>query len=504
MSIRARLTIGLVFLLVVVFAAMGVAMARSTESALIDQADLAVHKQSDRLVGPANGPRDSDGGQKQPDGSPAASKSEGTPAANRNNGASSGQQPEDDEYAAGEQTVASFVYGSDGALKYNSPSGYADDPDSPPDLPAIGSDEFKRLVGHIHTLPSEDGTLDYRVLVEPGRFQGDYAVVAAPLAGVRTTVRSLIKRFIVAGSIGLILAALAVWWVVRSEFRPVDSMIDTAAAIAGGDLSLRVPEQSLSSELGRLGAALNNMLGQIEAGLAQRDLDEQRLRRFIADAAHELRTPLTSVRGYSELYRQGAYPDQAAVDHAMGRIESEGARMARLVDDLLLLARMDQHRPLEQRPVDLVSLANEAATDFATVSTDHPLEWQPEGEVIVRGDTIRLRQIIDNLLANARTHTPAGTTIRMAVLRAGNNAELIISDNGPGIAAADRGKVFERFWRADASRTRNTGGSGLGLAIVRSLVEAHGGSVRLESEIGAGATFTIRLPLMTAQPPVPM
>jgi two-component system, OmpR family, sensor kinase len=224
------------------------------------------------------------------------------------------------------------------------------------------------------------------------------------------------------------------------------------------------------------------------------------LRRFVADAAHELRTPLTSVRGYAELYRQGAYPDSAAVDHAMSRIESEGGRMARLVEDLLLLARMDQQRGLEQRPLDLVSLASEAVADFEAVSTDHPVTWQPKGEVLVRGDRIRLRHVIDNLLGNARMHTPTGTEIDVSVRSNNGNAELVIADNGPGIQEEDRARVFERFWRADRSRTRNTGGAGLGLAIVESLVQAHGGTVQVESTPGQRTAFTIRLPVIsTAQ-----
>ena len=489
MSLRARLTIGVMVLLVAVFAVMGVAMARSTQSALIEQTDLALHKQADRVNGQK--PKDQPGPEDDRAASPEANDGN-KPPAGPDDGTGS------DNYGGGQQSLATFVVDASGNVLYASPSGYADDPDSPPDIPAVGSSEFDHCVQNVTTMTSVDGTIDYRVLIVPGSTSGEYTVVAAPLSNVQTTVESLVKRFILVGLAGLVVAALAVWWVIRREFRPVDSMVDTAAAIAGGDLSLRVPETNPNTELGRLGSALNEMLGQIEAGLQERDRNEQRLRRFVADAAHELRTPLTSVRGYSELYRQGAYADQASVDHAMARIESEGSRMARLVDDLLLLARMDQQRPLEHKPIELVSLANEAATDYQTVTTDHPLQWDPDGEVLVRGDPIRLRQIIDNLLSNARTHTPAGTTVSMAVTSANGTAELVISDNGPGIAAEDRTRVFERFWRADASRTRNTGGSGLGLAIVQSLVGAHGGVVLLDSEPGVGTRFTIQLPLLTA------
>jgi two-component system OmpR family sensor kinase len=491
MSIRFRLTIGVLLLLVGVFAAMGVAMARSTESALIEQADQSIKKQSAHMFGPDNNGKGDNNAPPKPESANSVTPVSGT----------TGDQGKDDDsqYGGGEQTLASFVYRSDGTIRFSSPSGYSDDPDSPPNIPPVGSSEFNRMVNRITTVSSVDGRLDYRVLIEHGRESGDFAVTAAPLDSIRETVRSLIKRFFMIGGLGLILVAFAVWWVIRSEFRPVDSMIDTAAAIAGGDLARRVPEGNPKTELGRLGGALNDMLSQIEEGLHQRDANEQRLRRFVADAAHELRTPLTSVRGYSELYRQGAYPDQASVDHAMSRIESEGSRMARLVDDLLLLARMDQARPLEQRPLDMVSLANEAATDFQTVAPDHPLDWNPSGEVLVRGDPVRLRQIIDNLLSNARTHTPAGTAISMSVQQVGNEAELVIADNGPGMTEEERQKVFERFWRADASRARNTGGSGLGLAIVQSLVTAHGGTVKLKSAPGKGAMFTLRFPVLGTQ-----
>lgn len=494
LTLRARLTIGVLVLLVAVFAAMGIAMARSTESALIAQTDQQIKKQAERVNKPP---------EKAPEEGDSATPASAQPKDNNGGnggggnfagGGGGGGNPEG--YPGGQQTLATFIIDSQGNILYSSPSGYSDDPDSPPAIPAPGTAEFDQCQEHITTVSSESGSIQYRLLISPTGNEGTYSVVAAPLDNVHETVSSLVKRFIGVGLAGLAIAALAVWWVIRKEFQPVDTMVDTAAAIAGGDLSRRVPEGDARTELGRLGEALNDMLSQIEQGLNERDRNEQRLRRFVADAAHELRTPLTSVRGYSELYRQGAYPDEAAVDHAMARIESEGSRMARLVDDLLLLARMDQQRPLEQRPMDLVSLANEAATDYETVTTDHPLNWEPEGEVIVRGDPIRLRQVIDNLLGNARSHTPAGTHVEMSVNRVGNNAQIVIADDGPGIAPADRERVFERFWRADSSRTRNTGGSGLGLAIVQSLVQAHGGSVSLDSEPGRGSRFTIQLPVI--------
>jgi two-component system OmpR family sensor kinase len=224
------------------------------------------------------------------------------------------------------------------------------------------------------------------------------------------------------------------------------------------------------------------------------------LRRFVADAAHELRTPLTSLRGYAELYRQGALPTTDAVGNAMGRIESEGARMARLVDDLLLLARTDQGRSLEREPVDLVRLAREAAGDFAAADPERPLQRDLEGAAVVEGDPIRLRQALDNLLANIRAHTPAGTPARVSVQRNGAWAEVIVADEGPGIAAEDQPRIFERFWRGDPARGRTSaaGGAGLGLSIVDALVRAHGGTIAVSSTPGQGTAFTLRLPLRSA------
>ena len=283
---------------------------------------------------------------------------------------------------------------------------------------------------------------------------------------------------------------------IRRGLRPVDRMVETAAAIAAGDLSRRVPDADPDTELGRLGTALNEMLGQIEAGIRAREAGEARLRRFVADAAHELRTPLTSLRGYAELYRQGALPTPEAVGNAMGRIESEGARMARLVDDLLLLARTDQGRPLEKEPVDLVRIAREAAEDFAAADPERPLARDLEGTAVVSGDPIRLRQAIDNLLANVRAHTPRGAPARVSVQRNGTWAEVTVADEGPGIAADDQPRIFERFWRGDPSRGRTAaGGAGLGLSIVDALVRAHGGTIAVESAPGRGTAFTMRLPL---------
>jgi len=257
-----------------------------------------------------------------------------------------------------------------------------------------------------------------------------------------------------------------------------------------------MPDQEPATELGRLGTALNEMLTRIEGAIAARAEGEQRLRRFVADAAHKLRTPLTSLRGYAELYRQGALPDERAVRNAMGRIESEGERMAPLVDDLLLRARLDQSRGLDLMPVNIVPIIREATEAFAIVDHEHPITVNVPEVAMVEGDRLRLRQIIDNLLSNARPHTLAGTpvVVTASVAPAQDRVEIEVADAGPGIAAEDQQRLFERFWRADRARTRSRGGTGLGLAIVQSLVEAHGGSISLASEPGKGSMFTVTLP----------
>jgi two-component system OmpR family sensor kinase len=396
------------------------------------------------------------------------------------------------------RNVALYVFGLDGRLLLARPSGYEDAPDPPPLLPPIPGPAAASMAGRIVTVPAVDNSLLYRVLLRPGP-AGATLVTAASLRPVDDAVGRLVKTLVGAGLIALLIASLASWWVIQRGLRPVDRMVETAAAIAAGDLSRRVPDANPGTELGRLGTALNEMLGQFEAGIREREQGEVRLRRFVADAAHELRTPLTSLRGYAELYRQGALPTPEALANAMGRIESEGARMARLVDDLLLLARTDQGRPLEQEPVDLVRLARDAAGDFAAVEPDRPLARELDGTAVVMGDPIRLRQAIDNLLANVRAHTPGGTPARLSVQRDGAWVELTVADEGPGIVPDDQTRIFQRFWRGDPGRKRTAaGGTGLGLSIVEALVRAHGGTVAVRSEPGRGAAFTLRLPLASA------
>jgi two-component system OmpR family sensor kinase len=297
---------------------------------------------------------------------------------------------------------------------------------------------------------------------------------------------------------------------VRSSLRPLAEVEATAAGIAAGDLSRRVPERDPRTEVGRLGRALNGMLTQIESAFMARSsseaaarASEERMRRFVADASHELRTPLTSIRGFAELYRQGAVRDPAEVARLLRRVEDEAARMGLLVDDLLLLARLDQQRPLERRPVDLLAVATDAVADARAVAPDRHVSLRVVGDraPVVAGDEPRLRQVVGNLVTNALTHTPPGTPVAVIVGTEGSSAVLDVTDEGPGLAHDDAQRVFERFYRADAARSRSSGGTGLGLSIVAALVAAHGGTVRLDTAPGAGAAFRVRLPL--PQPPSP-
>lgn len=298
--------------------------------------------------------------------------------------------------------------------------------------------------------------------------------------------------------------------VVRLSLRPLRGIEETAAAIGAGDLSRRVPDADSGTEVGRLSLALNAMLGQIEAALRGRAASEHqarqsedRMRRFVADAGHELRTPLTTIRGFAELHRQRGGGTAEETDRLVGRIEAEATRMTGLVEDLLLLARLDQQRPLQLEPVDLVPLVGDAAFDLRTLDPQRPVTTDlPAEPIVVPGDPARLRQMLANLVGNVRTHTPAEAAARLSVARRTVDdhawAVIEVADEGPGLTADQASKVFERFYRVDSARARSQGGVGLGLSIVAALAAAHGGHVELDTASGAGATFRLWLPAAPA------
>jgi two-component system OmpR family sensor kinase len=351
----------------------------------------------------------------------------------------------------------------------------------------------------VGTVAAEGGAASsYRVRVTQ-RFDGGYDVVGLSLTDVdRTFDRIVIAEIATALGVLVILGVVA-HWVLRQGVRPLDDIAAAADAITDGDLSRRVSHTSPSTEAGRVGIAFNRMLTELEDDIRQREEAEQRLKRFVADASHELRTPLTSIRGYADLWRQGGLRDEAALDDAMQRVEGEAARMGRLVEDMLLLARLDEGMPLLRGPVDLARLARECAADAQVVDPDRPINCAADEPVIVEGDEDRMRQVVTNLIGNARRHTPANTPISIATRAGGSTATLEVRDDGPGMDAATAARVFERFYRADPSRGRRSGGgdqggSGLGLAIVAAIVAAHRGTVAVHTAPGAGARFVVSIP----------
>jgi two-component system OmpR family sensor kinase len=330
---------------------------------------------------------------------------------------------------------------------------------------------------------------------------GELTTVAIDLSDVQSTVRALTYAQVGIGLAVLLVLGVAGFAVVHRSLRPLVEVEQTAAAIAAGQLDRRVPERDPRTEVGRLSLALNGMLTQIQAALAaseasaeQARSSEDRMRRFITDASHELRTPLTTIRGFAELYRQGAAND---VEMLMNRIESESSRMGLLVEDLLLLARLDAQRPLDRRRVDLLALATDAVHDARSIAPKRDINMEVfdgPGTPEVLGDEPRLRQVLGNLMANALQHTPENSGVTVRVGTADDRAVLEVCDEGPGMSAEDAHRVFERFYRADSSRARTSGGSGLGLSIVDSLVYAHGGTVSVTTAPGHGCRFKVSLP----------
>jgi two-component system OmpR family sensor kinase len=342
---------------------------------------------------------------------------------------------------------------------------------------------------------SVSGGARYRVAIWRLTPEGDNLVLALPLNDVDSILRRLLYVELLITGLALAAGLVLARSLVQVGLRPLDDIAATAGAIAGGDLTQRVPEGE-GTEVGRLGGALNKMLGQIEKAFAERRASEDRLRRFVADASHELRTPLTSIRAYAELFDRGADRNPEDLGRLLHGIENEAVRMGILVDDLLLLARLDQGRPLERVPVDLGALASEAVDAARAIDPARPLELHVEGSVEVQGDRVRLRQVIDNLLANVRAHTPDGTAADVSVRADGDLGILVVSDEGPGLSPEQQAQAFERFYRADPSRSRDAGGAGLGLAIVAAIAAAHDGRAGVNARAGGGVQFVVHLPLL--------
>lgn len=363
------------------------------------------------------------------------------------------------------------------------------------DGPYLGTfDELKSHAGGpAFTASNLDSGEDFRVRVGQTP-RGELAVAAISLDRVDSTVNQLTAIGAGAGLLVLAGLGLASYYLVGLGLRPLTRMQEAAAAIADGDLTRRVPDTDPHTETGRLGIALNTMLGRIESAVDARVASEQRLRQFLADASHELRTPLTSIRGFAELYRRGGTPPGPVLDETMSRIEDEAARMGLLVEDLLLLAALDEERPLVRSEVDLLAVAADTVRDAHARSPHRTITLADFEPVTVSGDEHRLRQVTTNLVTNALQHTPPSASVTLRVTTSDNAAVLEVSDTGPGVPEEHAAHIFERLYRADPHRSRSRGGAGLGLAIANSIVKAHGGRIELANSPGSGATFRVLLP----------
>lgn len=451
MTLRTKLVISFTLLLVVVIVGVGIVASRSINTILISQIDNTLLSFADRGPGPERG---------------------------------GGLSPSDpDEPSL--NPVADIFISADGNSVFVKPSGFSDDPDPLPDVSALSGVEGFTYV------ESVDETLEYRahVTVFP---DGAISIRAMPLDDVEAATSSLIRTLILAGVGVLLIGGAATWWTVERSMQPVSEMVDTAEAIASGDLTRRVPDDNPNTELGRLGHSLNEMLAHIEDALTSEREGRERLRRFVADASHELRTPVTAMAGYAELRQKGALDSEEAQDRAWSRIDAESRRMKNLIEDLLMLARLGENQPLAIETVNLAELATDAATDHAAIDADRPVSVEGAETALLEGDPQRLHQVVSNLLANVRVHTPPGTLVTVRVTDEDSWAVLTVADDGPGVPPAAVEHVFDRFYRADPSRSRSSGGSGLGLSIVSAIVEAHGGTVDVVND--GGARFTVRLP----------
>lgn len=389
-----------------------------------------------------------------------------------------------------QRSVARLLVAPDGSVVFAEPSGFANDSDPLPD-----TSEYLDLLasGDIITIDSDEGSMRYRAFGEV-IFEGLMEVWAAPLDEVDTAVANILNTLLLTGLGVALIGGAVTWWTVQRELRPVDQMVDTATAIAAGDFTRRVPDSDPSTELGRLGTALNRMLGQIEDAFEHERTANQRLKHFVADASHELRTPIAAIRGYAELYRKGALEQTNQLDNAMRRVGTEASRMEHLVEDLLLLAQLDRGQGKEHRSVNLTDIVSDAITNSEAIEPNRTVTYDGPASLHVMGDEQRLAQVVANLLANARMHTPKGTPVLVTLSAENGQATLEVLDEGPGLPDGDDAKLFDRFYRADTSRARTSGGSGLGLAIVEAIVRGHGGTVEARNEDGHGARFTVTLP----------
>jgi len=398
-----------------------------------------------------------------------------------------------DESLVGARDGALLILGPTGRVGAF-PAGPSDNPDPLPDVDEYSLAELRGRSGEPFTVGDVDGrSTRYRVVAAPLE-NGSVLLSARSLAPVCEMESILARALSIGGLASIGLALILVWLINRQALRPLEEMIGTAQAVGAGSLDARVEVDSSAPDVEHLGEAMNNMLERLQQAFADKELSEARLRQFVADASHELRTPLAAVLGYAELYREGIARSPEQVDKAIERIVAEGTRMQSLVEDLLLLARIDEGRPLARDAVDLSRVAEDAVTAIGTMDRRHQFVLeQPPRTVDVIGDALALRQVVDNLLTNVVNHTPDGTRAVVSIDAIGTDAVLVVRDDGPGMSPDSAARAFDRFWRAERGRSR-PGGSGLGLAIVAEIVEALGGTISLDTRPGEGCRFTVRLP----------
>ena len=489
-TLRSRLIAGVVALLFVACAAVGIVTYLSLHGYLLGQLDSQLTAASMRYTTCVDGPPPGS----QPPGDPDDNAQAGSPDTHQDNPGYCANTPGQAEGTFSAAVSSGVV--STANITYGDCHLYAADRATLARIPVNG----KPYTVKLYSLDA-----DYRLVAQHGT-GGTVLITGLPMASMTDTLNSVELTEVIVFAAALFLTAFIGTGWVRLSLRPLRRVTATAAEVARlplaseVDVPHRVPDADPRTEVGQLGAAFNRMLGHVENALGRREASEARLRRFAADASHELRTPLAAIRGYAELAQryQGTLPPE--VEHALGRVASESARMSALVEDLLLLARLDAGRPLQSRPVDLSRLAIDATSDARVAGPSH--RWQlelPDGPVQVRGDEQRLHQVLANLLSNARTHTPAGTTVTVALRPAYGTAELTVTDDGPGIPPKLQPDIFERFVRGDSSRSRAGGSTGLGLSIVAAVIAAHHGTVAVSSEPGR-TRFTITLPLEDTRP----
>lgn len=370
--------------------------------------------------------------------------------------------------------------------------------------PKLPSDIGKITAATFATTDAAKGHGQWRLLATPviGQINGASTnlviVIAVPTSGIDESMSRLVRIEVTSAFILLLALAAGTWLILRRGLRPLEKMASSAATITAGDLTERVTPADEHTEVGQLGLALNTMLDGIEDSFHERDATERRLRQFLADASHELRTPLTSIRGFAELFRLGGDQDRVDLSVIMRRIEQESARMKMLVEDLFLLAQLDETRPVASQPVDLTVLAADACSDAVATDPDRRVTLDAPAPVVVAGDSDHLRQAIANLVNNALHHTPRGTPVEVSTRQVEGRAEVQVRDHGAGLDTEALTHVFDRFWQADAARVGT--GSGLGLSIVASIAEEHGGTAVVANAVDGGAVFTLVLPATRLEP----